>query len=231
MHRWEPSDPLQQPVGLESAGKPSRRARHLAARPHPELRGIYRSGPGRRRTALAHTINGEAPRGRGGGPPNTERGSFKSPQIMSLMAGVFPLHRGSAPSPVNAYGASKLAESAQYCRSSGSPRPPRGLALPSPGSQLFRTMLRLAETRDHLTIVSDQRGALPHAMPWPPPSSHSPNRLWGAATRRGDLSCTAPGRDRLGRLRASDFSNGGKPRASVDRSLWRIFSPKTTQPL
>ena len=109
----------------------------------------------------AHTINGEAP-----GVLAQWAAEHGAGFIQISTDYVFDGERSSPytedvpPSPINAYGASKLAgERAVLAIHPGALVLRVAWLYHHRGANFFRTMLRLAETRDHLTIVSDQRGA------------------------------------------------------------------------
>ena len=129
--------------------------------------------------ALAHTINGEAPGVLARWAAEHGAGSFKSPQIMSLMARGLPLtQRICPPPPLMRMGPANSPANAQYWPLI---REPSSSAWPGStitGEPTFFEPCSDWQRPGTISPSSPINGVpLPHAMPWPPPSSHSPNRL------------------------------------------------------
>jgi len=110
---------------------------------------------------LAFTINGEAPGIMATWARQHEAGFIQvSTDYIFSGEGNTPYTEDMVPSPINVYGASKLqGERAVLAAHEGALIVRVAWLYHHQGSNFFRTMLRLAESRKHLTIVSDQRGA------------------------------------------------------------------------
>ena len=110
--------------------------------------------------ALAHTINGEAPGVLARWAAEHGAGFIQiSTDYVFDGEGSSPYTEDLPPSPVNAYGPANSRERAVLAAHPGALVLRVAWLYHHRGANFFRTMLRLAETRDHLTIVSDQRGA------------------------------------------------------------------------
>jgi len=110
---------------------------------------------------LAFTINGEAPGIMAKWARQHEAGFIQvSTDYIFSGEGNTPYTEDMPPSPINVYGASKLqGERAVLAAHEGAFIVRVAWLYHHLGSNFFRTMLRLAENRNHLTIVADQRGA------------------------------------------------------------------------
>ena len=110
---------------------------------------------------LAFIINGEAPGTMAEWAARHGAGFIQiSTDYVFNGEGSAPYSEDVPPSPINVYGASKLrGERAVMDAHKGAFILRVAWLYHHRGSNFFRTMLRLAETRDSLTIVADQRGA------------------------------------------------------------------------
>ncbi|MEX0364850.1 MAG: dTDP-4-dehydrorhamnose reductase [Ruegeria sp.] len=111
-------------------------------------------------TALAHVINGEAPGAMaracaGLGVPFLH----VSTDYVFDGTGTAPWREGDPVGPQNAYGRSKLAGEVAVAAACGQWAVLRtAWVFSAHGANFVKTMLRLAGTRDHLTVVADQVG-------------------------------------------------------------------------
>lgn len=110
--------------------------------------------------ALAHTINAEAPRAMA-----RECAALGIPLVHVSTDYVFdgaaaaPRREGDPTAPINAYGRSKLAGE-ETVRAAGATHAilRTSWVFSAHGANFVKTMLRLGESRDRLTVVADQRG-------------------------------------------------------------------------